>query len=130
MLVDFSPRRPDIWPLLAPQLYEVYRVGPTSADVKEGSVCPTLMWERDHYEWSADRVRWTVLESNYCTPGSYVDVRVRKSGDRGSHVRVEWNRTGVGVKGKILVALVVLTRGANIRRKVFQRAFDRAQSIL
>jgi hypothetical protein len=32
---------------------------------------------------------------------------------------------GVGIKGKILVALVVLTRGANIRRKVFQRAIDR-----
>jgi hypothetical protein len=31
----------------------------------------------------------------------------------------------VGVKGKALVALVPLTGGAIIRRKVFERAFDR-----
>jgi AhpD family alkylhydroperoxidase len=35
-------------------------------------------------------------------------------------------RTGIGLKGKALIALVVLTRGANIRRKVFERAFARA----
>ena len=40
-------------------------------------------------------------------------------------MHVDWNRKGVGVKGKTLIALVVLTRGANIRCKVFERAFDR-----
>jgi hypothetical protein len=93
--------------------------------VKEGSLYPALTWERDHYEWSADRVRWTVQESNYCKPGSYVEVTVRAGAGGGSQLRVDWNRRGVGIKGKILIALVVLTRGANIRRKVFQRAIDR-----
>jgi hypothetical protein len=126
MLTDFSPRRPNVWQTLAPELYEVYRLEPTGADVKEGSLYPALIWERDHYEWSADRVRWTVQESNYCEPGSYVEVTVRKEAEDGSQIRVEWNRTGVGVKGKVLIALVVLTGGGNIRRKVFQQAFDRA----
>lgn len=42
ILTDFSTR----------DLYEVYQVGATSADVKEGSAWPTRMWERVHYDWS------------------------------------------------------------------------------
>jgi hypothetical protein len=125
LLTDFSPRRPEHWPMLAPELYEVHRIGSDSADVQEGSVSPARIWERDHYEWSADRVRWMVRESNYCTPGSYVEVGVRRKLDGGSQLLVEWNRRGINLKGKLLIALVVLTRGANIRRKVFQSAFDR-----
>jgi hypothetical protein len=126
MLTDFSARRPDLWPMLAPELFEVYRVEATSADVQEGSLYPALIWERDHYDWTADRVRWTVRESNFCEPGSYVDVTVHDGAGGGSQLHVDWNRRGVGFKGKVLVALVVLTRGSIIRRKAFQSAFDRA----
>jgi hypothetical protein len=127
MLTDFTTRRPEFWPTLARDLYEVYEVGPTSAEVKEGSLKPFVIWERDHYDWSiTGRVRWTVRASNYCTAGSYVEARVHPAADRGATVNVEWNRTGIGVRGRILIALVVLTRGAIIRRKVFEYAFDRA----
>ena len=126
MLTDFSSHRPDVWPMLAPELYEVHRLGSGCADVKEGSLSPALIWERDHYEWSADRVRWTVQESNYCQPGSYVEVRVRPAAGGGSKLLVDWNRRGVGIKGRILITFVVMTQGAIIRRKVFQRALDRA----
>jgi hypothetical protein len=126
MLTDFSPRRLDLWPMLAPELYKVHELEQGSADVKEGSLYPAVIWERDHYEWSADRVRWTVRESNYCQPGSYVEITVRPRPGGGSQLSVDWNRRGIGIKGKILIALVVLTRGANIRRKVFQCALDRA----
>jgi len=114
--------------MLAPELYEVHRLGSGSADVKEGSLYPALIWEQDHYEWSADRVRWTVRDSNYCHPGSYVEVGVRPEADGGTRLQVDWNRRGVGIKGKMMIAFVVLTRGAIIRRKVFQRALDRASA--
>jgi hypothetical protein len=127
MLTDFSPQRPELWPTLARELYCVHTVARTSADVQEGSLWPTLMWERDHYDWSvAGRVRWTVRESNYSKPGSYVQVIVEEASVGGSRVHVEWNRTGIGLKGKALIGLIVLTRGAVIRRKVFERAFARA----
>jgi len=127
MLTDFSARRPELWPMLARELYCVHDVSSTSADVREGSLRPRLIWERDHYDWSLPgRVRWTVQESNYCAPGSYVEVTFRDAANGGSQVQVEWNRTGVGLRGRVMIALVVLTRGAIIRRKVFQRAFDRA----
>ena len=131
MLTDFSARRPELWPTLAPELYEVYEVGSTTADVKEGSLKPFVIWERDHYDWSVPgRVRWTVRASNYCTPGSFVETNVHYAGDAGATVTVDWNRNGVGLKGRILIALVVLTRGAVIRRKVFERAFNKSAKTL
>jgi len=127
MLTDFSPRRPELWPTLARELYCVHEITTTSAEVQEGSLRPTLIWERDHYDWSiAGWVRWTVQESNYSKPGSYVQAIVQEAASGGSRVLVEWNRTGIGLKGKALIGLVVLTRGAIIRRKVFKRAFARA----
>jgi hypothetical protein len=108
-------------------LYEVYEVGTAAADVKEGSLRPTVMWERNRYDWSVpDRVRWTACASNYCEPGSFTETVVQRAADGGSDLHVEWSRTGVGLKGNMLIALVVLTRGAIIRRKVFEHAFDRA----
>jgi hypothetical protein len=129
MLTDFSPNRPELWPMLAPELYEVYRLDARNAYVKEGSIFPRRIWERDDYEWSADRVRWTVRESNYCRPGSYVEVSVRPEAGGGTRLYVDWNRRGVGVRGKMLIAFVVVTRGAIIRRKVFQCAFDREERV-
>ena len=71
-------------------------------------------------------MQWTVRASSYCQPGSYVEVRVNPVAGGGSVVRVDWNRRGVGVKGRMLVALTALTRGAILRSKAFERAFDRA----
>jgi hypothetical protein len=52
-LIDFSARRPETWPGLAPEFYEVYSVGETSAYVKEGSAMSGLkIWAREHYDWS------------------------------------------------------------------------------
>jgi hypothetical protein len=125
LLTDFSSRRPQLWPTLAEDLYEVYDVGPTSAEVKEGSPGPVRMWERAHYDWSVPgRVRWTVLDSNYFAPGSYTEVIVKKGTGGGSHIHVESNRTGIGLSGKAIIGLNVMSRGGILRRKVFQPAFD------
>jgi hypothetical protein len=37
MPTDFSQCRPELWPTLARELYEVYEVHPACADVKERS---------------------------------------------------------------------------------------------
>jgi hypothetical protein len=127
LLTDFSPRRPQLWPTLAEDLYEVYDVGATSADVREGSPGPVRMWEWAHYDWSVPgRVRWTVQESNYFKPGSYTEVIVEPGDKGGSQIHVESNRTGIGLKGKAITYLNVLSRGSLLRRGVFQPAFDAA----
>ena len=77
-LLDFSDRRPEIWPGIDPSLYEVYTIGDTFADVREGSKMPgTSIWAKEHYDWSSqDLVTWTVQESNFCAPGSYVSAAI------------------------------------------------------
>src|SRR5262245_43265534 len=95
-LLDFTERRPDIWPGLTRELYEVYSVGETTADVKEGTkMALGTIWAREHYDWSdPDTVRWTVVESNFCTPGSYVSATMRPRESGGTRIEIHWERTG------------------------------------
>ncbi|GGH91559.1 hypothetical protein GCM10007170_07990 [Arthrobacter liuii] len=85
-LLDFSPRRPDVWPGIYPPLYEVYPVSEAPADLREGSKSPGgTVWAREHYDWSDPQVvTWTVRESNFCAPGSYVSARI-EPGEDGGH---------------------------------------------
>lgn len=115
-LLDFSERRPDVWPDLEPSLYQVHSVGETSADVTEGSKMPGMtIWAREAYDWSSpDTIRWTVTESNFCTPGSYAAVTTRPRDGGGTRVGIEWDRTGTTLKGKVIVKMVRLTKGKPI----------------
>lgn len=128
-LLDFSERRPEIWPGIEPSLYEVYSVGESTADVKEGSKFPGMtFWAREHYDWSApDTVRWTVAESNFCTPGSYVAATIRPRQGGGTRVHVEWNRSGATPAGKLAVRLIALTKGRPVAASLRQ-AFKRLEA--
>ena len=46
LLTDFSPARPQRWPALAERWYEVYAVGDTSADVRDGGSNVHGTWQR------------------------------------------------------------------------------------
>lgn len=39
-MTDFSPNRPHRWPALSAKAFEVYHVGATEADVREGQDFP------------------------------------------------------------------------------------------
>src|SRR6266705_3036014 len=82
-LLDFSERRPEMWPGIEPSLYEVYSVGETSAEIKEGSKLPgTTVWARERYDWSTPGlITWTVEESNFCAPGSHVSAAIARRSD-------------------------------------------------
>lgn len=112
-LLDFSERRPEIWPGLEPSLYEVYSVGEKEAEVREGSKLPgTTIWAKEHYDWSTPgTVTWTVLESNFCTPGSYVSATVTPKDTGGSNIHIVWDRTPTSFAGRVGIGLVTLTKG-------------------
>jgi polyketide cyclase/dehydrase/lipid transport protein len=112
-LLDFSDRRPEIWPGIARSLYEVYSVGDTTADVKEGTKSPGMtVWARERYDWSdPETIRWTVQESNFCAPGSYVSARIRPGARGGSAVHIEWNREPTSMKGRVAAFVIVRTKG-------------------
>jgi hypothetical protein len=122
-LLDFTERRPAIWPGIEPSLYEVYEVGETTAVVKEGSKMPGMtVWAVEHYDWSQpDVVTWTVRKSNFCTPGSYVSARIDPRRGGGSRIHVVWHRTPTTVGGRIAAFLIVATRGRPVAAS-FQRA--------
>jgi hypothetical protein len=121
-LLDFSGRRPEIWPGIDPSLYEVVAIGDTFADVREGTKMPGMsMWAIEHYDWSAgDLVTWTVRESNFCAPGGYVSAAIAPGADGGSRIHVTWDRTGTSMVGRLIVGLMRVTGGkpiaASIRR--------------
>lgn len=112
-LIDFSERRPQLWPGIEPSLYEVYSVGDTTAEIREGTKAPGgAVWARERYDWSDPQtVRWTVMESNFSVPGSYVSATIRPGRDGGSTIHLAWDRTGSTFTGRLACRMVRMTKG-------------------
>lgn len=115
-LLNFSPSRPDVWPGIYAPLYEVYEVGDTYADIREGSKAPGgAIWAKEHYDWSdPDVVTWTVRESNFSAAGSYVSARITPNGRNGARIHITWNRSPTSMVGRLVAFLIVATRGAPV----------------
>lgn len=112
-LTDFSPQRPEIWPFLESKLYEVISVEDGRALIREGTkMGPLEIWAVERYEWTPGKVRFTVQESNFCTPGSFVDVTATQREGGGSKLHIEWERVATNLKGYIVVTTIRLTKGA------------------
>jgi hypothetical protein len=127
-LLDFSPRRPDLWPGIDRGLYEVYSVGETSAEVKEGTRMPGMMiWAKERYDWSTPGlIKWTVQESNFSAPGSYVSAAIAPKPGGGSRVHVTWDRQPSSFMGRILMAMMKASNGRPIRLSM-QKAFQKME---
>ena len=124
-LIDFTERRPTLWPGLNRKEFVVYQVGDTWAVVREGNGGP--VWARERYDWSRpDNVTWTVEESGFCQPGSFVSVDVAPR-DVGSRIHVTWERHPKGLLGAIMTTLIPLTGGALIRRSL-EAGLDRIRA--
>lgn len=119
-LLDFSERRPAIWPGLTQSLYEVYSVGDTTAEVKEGTKMPFgAVWAKEHYDWSDPHtVRWTVSESNFCAPGSFVSATLRERAGGGTRVDIHWERTGTSLVGRTACWMIAATKGKPVAASV------------
>jgi len=124
-LTDFSQRRPQMWTGITPHHYKVYSVGETSAEVQEGTKQGAIdVWAREEYDWSKpNTVVWTVKESNFCTPGSYVKAEILPREGGGSKIRSTWDRTATTMAGRFIFAVMKLSRG-----KVIQNSMRRGLS--
>jgi hypothetical protein len=107
-LLDFSDRRPEIWPQLDPKTYQVHCVDQTSAEVTEGSPFPKV-WSRERYDWShPTTITWTAIESNFCAPGSHISMDISPNAAGGSRVAVTWDRTAANLRGRINLAILAV----------------------
>jgi hypothetical protein len=120
-LTDFSERRPEIWPGIHPSLYEVRSIGENWAEVKEGSQAPGMtVWAIEHYDWSVPgTVRWMIKESNLFAPRGSMSAQVDTS-PGGSQIHITWNRTGVGLKGRMLVGIIKVSGGKPVAASIKQ----------
>jgi Polyketide cyclase / dehydrase and lipid transport len=115
-MVDFSDRRPELWPALHPETYVVHESGEGWAEVTEGSGPEAARlslftfrprsreaWARHRYEWSrTDRaVRWTVVESSWINPPGPSSYRVIPD-DGGSRIEFSMDRTYRGLAGRLM----------------------------
>jgi hypothetical protein len=123
-LTDFSERRPDIWPVLSREFYEVYSVGESSADVREGQTKPFKVSAKEHYDWSTPgKVVSTVEEASFVKPGSSVTTTVQPGEGGGSRVHIVWERFPTSAKGWFAVVMMKATGGKPMT-SYWKKVFD------
>jgi polyketide cyclase/dehydrase/lipid transport protein len=116
-LLDFSERRPELWPGLPRDQYRVYEVGDTWAEVREGYRGP--IWNRERYDWSVPgRVQFTAVDSGFAMPGKRVVMDIEAAPGGGSSVHTVWEGSGKGAFGRLFLGFMALTRGYFIRRSI------------
>ena len=120
---DFSDRRLETWrDTLRPENYRLRESGDSWAVVREGGLRMGVVLR---YEWSEpDRVRWSILESNFCEYGSG-ELTVRPAVGGGAHVEVLIEEGGgKGALGRVALRLKELL-GPSILRRSAKRTVDR-----
>jgi len=114
VLTDFGPSRPQSWPTIDAEHFEVHGRGATWAEVTEGT---SSAWERTRYEWQpgGDTVTITTLDSKLFGAGGGWIFRMTPEGD-GTRVDVELTRQPSTLKGKMLAALLPVAAPASLRK--------------
>jgi hypothetical protein len=120
--VDFSDRRPDLWPGLSRSQYKVLEKGETSALVREGTA---NLWVVENYDWSEpNTVRWTAQESNFLHPGTTWQMQLTPTASGGTRVDVVLERNYKGWRGATLQLTFDIAGGAKILRRYLRRTLD------
>ena len=84
LMTDFSPNRPHRWPASSAKAFEVYHLGETEADIREGQDFPKL-WATWHYDWSTPgSVTLTIVESDALQPGGLMTLTATPTAEGGS----------------------------------------------
>jgi hypothetical protein len=113
-LTDFGPGRSKVFGNSQQQNLKVHDLGPTDADVTEGT---GKIWERLHYDWSdPQRIVARVTDSNTWGGASRYTYTLTPTPDGTTEVDVVNVRKGKTVKGRLL-AIVVGTVGKGVFAK-------------
>ena len=124
LMTDFSASRPHRWPASSVEAFEVYRLGETEADIREGQDFPKL-WAMWHYDWSIPgSVTLTVTESAALAPGSYMTLTATPRAEGGSAVHGEWEQTSKNLVALIGVAAMRVI-GPRFLSSYYKKVYDR-----
>jgi hypothetical protein len=123
LMIDFSPNRPHRWPALSEKAFEVYHVGNTEADIREGQDVPKL-WATWHYDWSTPgTVTLTVVDGDAMASGSYMTMTATPTAHDGSSVHAVWDQTSKNVKGLLGVATMRVI-GRRFLASYYKKVYD------
>jgi hypothetical protein len=123
LMTDFSSNRPLRWPASSAEAFQVYRVGETDADIREGQDFPRL-WSDWHYDWSEpNSVTLTVVESEAMAPGGFMTLTATPGPDGGSIVHCVWEQTSKSLRGVIAVTMMRFV-GPRLLSSYYKRVYD------
>ena len=118
-LTDFGPGRSKLFGNSADEYMKVHSLGPSDADVTEGS---GGIWERLHYDWSdPSRVVMTTTDSNVWGGASGHTYTFTKRPDGMTDLDAVVVREGKNLKGRAL-GLVLGTVGRGVLKKAFDNS--------
>ena len=99
-LTDFGPGRSKLFGNSADEYLQVHTLGPSDADVTEGSAG---IWERLHYDWSdPNRVVMTTTDSNLWGGDSGHTYTFTRRPDGTTDLDAVVVREGKNIKGRLL----------------------------
>jgi hypothetical protein len=123
LMTDFSVNRPHRWPASSVKAFEVYHVGETEADIREGQDFPKI-WATWHYDWSTpNSVTLTVVEGDAMKAGSYMTLTAESRPGGGSSVHAMWDQTSKNLTGLLGVATMRFI-GPRFLSSYYKRVFD------
>jgi hypothetical protein len=118
-LTDFGPGRSKLFGNSADEYLKVHHLGPSDADVTEGS---SGIWERLHYDWSdPNRVVLTTIDSNLWGGASGHTYTFTRQPNGKTDIDVVVVREGKNLKGRLL-GLVLGTIGGSVLKKAFENS--------
>lgn len=109
-LIEFGPRRAELWPDLSPSSFKVLERGPNWARVREGTASLGI-WSIERYEWAEPVIIATVEEANASQSGGTWRMEVRPRPRGGSILTISIDRKAKGFTGHIIHGLFQVTNG-------------------
>jgi hypothetical protein len=124
-LTDFGPGRKELFGNSADDYMKVHELGPTTADVTEGSAG---IWERLSYDWSdPEHVVLKTTDSNTWGGASGHTYNFTRKPDGTTDIDVVVVREGKNLKGRA-IGLVIATVGRGALPKAFDKTIKAVEA--
>lgn len=123
LMTDFSSDRARRWPASSEAAFEIYHVGETDAEIREGQDFPKL-WARWRYDWSTPgTVTLTVVEAEALNPGGFMSLRATPRAGGGSAVHAVWDQSSKNFTGLVAVTVMRFI-GPRSLKSYYKKVYD------
>jgi hypothetical protein len=123
LMTDFSLTRPHRWPASSVKAFEVYHVGDTEADIREGQDFPKL-WATWHYDWTTPgSVKLTITERDALQAGGFMSLTATPTAEGGSSLHGVWEQRSKNLTGLVGVTMMRFI-GPRFLSSYYEKVYD------